>query len=321
MKNQDTTMPLTHNIITIVRFALLLASLGVILTTLSAFLGRVWWVFDLFSHFRVYYFALALVLSAGLFLLDARRASLVMLLAGFLNFVLIAPFWIPQAKAAAEGQTYRLLSANVLTSNLQHEKVRQLIEQEGPDFIVLVEVNQPWLDDLALADLGYEHELLFPRDNNFGVAFFSRSPYESARIVDTMVPTVLAELTVDGLPLSIVGVHTWPPLTGHLSEIRDQQMMQIAGVVNQQSGAVIVCGDLNLTSWSHAYIQFMNATGLRDSRLGKGIQPSWVVGNPLIHIPIDHVLVSEGVEIVDRRLGPPVGSDHLPVITDFRVHQ
>lgn len=314
-------MHITQNITTLIKIVIALASIGVAFATMVAFMGRVWWVFDLFSHFRVYYLVLAIILSLGLFLVDARKASVITLMVGLLNFILIVPFWIPLANAAASGETYRLLSANVLTSNLQHERVRELVVEEQPDFIVLVEVNQSWLDDLALEELDYRYSLLFPRDNNFGVAFFSRYPYDSAEIVDTMVPTVLAKLTVNGDSLTILGTHTWPPLNGHLSEIRDQQMMEIADVVQQQSGAVIVCGDLNLTSWSHAYLRFMNNTQLRDSRLGRGIQASWIVGNPLIHIPIDHVLISNGVEVVDRRLGPAVGSDHLPVITDFRIRE
>jgi endonuclease/exonuclease/phosphatase (EEP) superfamily protein YafD len=39
----------------------------------------------------------------------------------------------------------------------------------------------------------------------------------------------------------------------------------------------------------------------------------------VLRIPIDHCLVSPSVAIVDRRVGPPVGSDHLPVFVDFAI--
>ncbi|NIR62514.1 MAG: hypothetical protein GWN61_01060, partial [candidate division Zixibacteria bacterium] len=188
------------------------------------------------------------------------------------------------------------------------------------DFIVLAEVNQPWLDDLDLAELGYFYSEEYPRDNNFGIAFFSRIPFEEARIVDTIVPSVLVQYSLEGKPFSIVGTHTWPPLNGYLSNHRDQQMIELAEVINKQSGAVIFCGDLNLTSWSHAYSEFVTETGMRDSRLGRGIQASWPVNKPLLKIPIDHVLVTDEIDILERRLGPDIGSDHFPVITDFHLN-
>jgi endonuclease/exonuclease/phosphatase (EEP) superfamily protein YafD len=36
-------------------------------------------------------------------------------------------------------------------------------------------------------------------------------------------------------------------------------------------------------------------------------------------VPIDHCLVSPEITILDRRLGPAVGSDHYPLIVDFII--
>lgn len=58
---------------------------------------------------------------------------------------------------------------------------------------------------------------------------------------------------------------------------------------------------------------------LRDSRRGFGVQPTWNARHPWCMIPIDHCLVSEGASIVDRIVAPDVGSDHRPIIVDFRV--
>jgi len=59
---------------------------------------------------------------------------------------------------------------------------------------------------------------------------------------------------------------------------------------------------------------------LPDSRAGRGIQPSWPASLPAaLRIPIDHCLVSPGIAVVGRQLGPQVGSHHLPVIVDLAV--
>ena len=60
-------------------------------------------------------------------------------------------------------------------------------------------------------------------------------------------------------------------------------------------------------------------TGLRDSSRGMGLQPTWPADIPLLWIPIDHCLYSDGIEIRGRRTGPDVGSDHFPLIVDFEL--
>jgi endonuclease/exonuclease/phosphatase family metal-dependent hydrolase len=50
-----------------------------------------------------------------------------------------------------------------------------------------------------------------------------------------------------------------------------------------------------------------------------GLQWSWPVGLWPLALPIDHCLVSEKVEVVDRWMGPDVGSDHYPLVVDVRL--
>ena len=59
---------------------------------------------------------------------------------------------------------------------------------------------------------------------------------------------------------------------------------------------------------------------LLPSRLGFGVQATWpsVYRIPPMMIPIDHCLVSPDVRVVGRRVGPHIGSDHLPVIVELQ---
>ncbi len=61
---------------------------------------------------------------------------------------------------------------------------------------------------------------------------------------------------------------------------------------------------------------------LLDSRRGFGVQRSWPTSMKVsilgtMRIPIDHALVSRDVKVLDRRVGPFIGSDHFPIMVDI----
>jgi endonuclease/exonuclease/phosphatase (EEP) superfamily protein YafD len=58
---------------------------------------------------------------------------------------------------------------------------------------------------------------------------------------------------------------------------------------------------------------------LKDSEQGFGPQPSWSTEMLIPFVPIDHFLVSNDIEVLNRVLGPNLGSDHLPVYVDLLV--
>jgi endonuclease/exonuclease/phosphatase (EEP) superfamily protein YafD len=76
-------------------------------------------------------------------------------------------------------------------------------------------------------------------------------------------------------------------------------------------------GDLNMSMWSPYYRQFIRSTGMRNTRQGYGVQPSWPVDAPLLPIPIDHCLISRGFQVLNNRIGSDIGSDHYPLIVDL----
>jgi endonuclease/exonuclease/phosphatase (EEP) superfamily protein YafD len=108
-------------------------------------------------------------------------------------------------------------------------------------------------------------------------------------------------------------------MTDSWTQIRNKHLMTIAETVRNIDGPSIVMGDLNCTSWSPYFADLLRLSGLRDSRLGFGIQPSWTGNTRFMAIPIDHVLVSHEIDVLDRHTGSKIGSDHLPVLVDLSV--
>jgi len=299
-----------------------LAAAGVCLSTLFGFLGRFWWRFELFSHFRVQYALLLAAATVVLLALGAIPMAIVSAAFGLANLALIQPFygWKPSDPPR---KTYRLLLANVLQENQKYPRVLELAQATQPDFIALLEVGEAWM--AALEPLRAEYPYVcneFWGEENYDIALFSRLPAERLQVEHfppNHVPTIVGRFCLPEGPLTVIATHPAPPKTKAETEARNRQMAEIAGYVLDLDSRVILAGDLNMSSWSPAFTDFVRASGLRDSRRQRGVQASWPVNIPWLRIPLDHVLYSCGVQIERRTLGPDVGSDHRPVIVDFSL--
>jgi endonuclease/exonuclease/phosphatase (EEP) superfamily protein YafD len=302
--------------------ALLIAA-GAGLGALLGFLGRIGWPFELFSHFRLQYtFLLAAATLPLLANGDLLAAGLSAGIAA-VNLGLILPLYRRPASLSKIGRSYRVLLCNVLQDNRQYDRVLALVQAANADFVVLLEVGEAWMEALQPLLADYPHYINeFWGEENYDLALFSRLPmtWAETRYFDAnQVPSLVARFSLDGQPLTLVATHPAPPKSRRQARYRDEQMAAIARFVRQQTGAVMVAGDLNMTSWAPAFQKFTCASGLRDSRPGFGVQPTWQAGLPFPLIPIDHILISSEIAPHRRVVGPYVGSDHHPVILDFSL--
>ena len=297
---------------------LLLAATSV--PTLMGFAARLWWVCELATHFRAQS-ALAMLpllvwcVAAKHWLWALAPAALI-----GVNLAYIVPLYLPFTRPPAAGETHRALLANVLTSNDDTERILRLIERERPDFVVLIEVDHGWLEALRpLAD-EYPHRVVHPRGDNFGIALYSRRPIVDSAVHDlggADVPTIAARIDAGGRELTVIGTHPLPPVNAEYAALRNRHLAALGELAARSPRPVLVLGDLNCTSGSPYFGDLLSAGSLRDTRRGYGLQPTWPEQNPLLRIPIDHALASDGLTVLDRRIGPDIGSDHRPVILDF----
>jgi endonuclease/exonuclease/phosphatase (EEP) superfamily protein YafD len=303
----------------LIYFFVALAALFTGLFTLLGFFGRFWWVFDLFSHFRLQYF-LVLTASTLIFALDRQAfPTLGAACLAIVNLVMILVFYRITPRRPPSGKTYRLLFSNVLGTNKRYGEILRLIHTSDADIVLLVEPTYAWVHALESLNGAYPYRQGSPRGDNYGIALLSRLPFISSDVVTLGPygkPSIIARLELDGKPLTLIGTHAPPPFDREGTETRDHQIAEIIQLLPTLPSPILLAGDFNATSWSKG-IQVLLRSGLQDSRLGFGLQPSWPTHNPFLRVPIDHVFVSPGVNILDRRLGPNIGSDHFPVIVDF----
>jgi endonuclease/exonuclease/phosphatase (EEP) superfamily protein YafD len=117
----------------------------------------------------------------------------------------------------------------------------------------------------------------------------------------------------------LIATHPLPPVSAENAVMRDEQLQSAGEFAVSLAAPTVLAGDLNTTSWSPCFQDLLAVSGLRDSRRGFGVQPTWPGWLARLGIPIDHVLVSPEIRVVRRTVGPHIGSDHRPVVIDLVV--
>ncbi len=302
--------------------AVTLLALAISLPTFLALGARGWWVLELATHFRVYYAGLFLIVTA-VFLLGRQWKQVVFCaLVLIWNLIGIVPFYFGRTTPAPNSLQFRVITANVHTANRNHQALIDLVHLEQPDILLAIEVDDRWIKSLSVLDEEYPHRITLPRSDNFGIAFYSRLPVESLEfkeLGESEVPAVIARLKREGEEITVIGVHTLPPVNQDYASTRNRQMASTAELARQTSGPVIALGDFNITPWSPFFHDFLERSQLHDGRHGFGIQPTWTGGRAFMKIPIDHIFVSQNIAVTSLRVGPDIGSDHQSVIADIAL--
>jgi endonuclease/exonuclease/phosphatase (EEP) superfamily protein YafD len=299
------------------------AGAALCLGSLFGFLGRFWWFFDLFAHFRVQLsLGLLVIASVPAFRHQYKTAALFALLGG-LNFGTVLTLYYGRTPMPLEHlRSYRVILMNVNTQSGDPRRVASAIEGLNPDVIVLEEVNHSWMNSLSEPLRRYPHRCAVPREDNFGIALYSKHPLqrgESLQVSEADVPSITADVVLpDGL-VTFVATHPLPPAGAERSRLRNDQLAAVARLAKTASFPVVLIGDLNVTPWSSHFERLLAASGLEDSAQGRGVLPTWPTHLPFMLIPLDHCLHSKDIHVVRRALGPRIGSDHFPLVIDFAI--
>lgn len=238
------------------------------------------------------------------------------------NLGVILPFYFGKTPAALGRVPVRAMLINVNTKLGKSAVVADVICRFNPDILVLEEISAKWLSDLAPVLVDYRYSEQESREDNFGIALFSRFPLTQSRIVcigDAEVPSIVAEIETTQGTCTVLATHPLPPVGGDYSELRNNQLAELPQWVKRATSPVLLLGDLNVTPWNHYFKRLIHESGLKDSSQGRGVHPTWPTFNSLMLIPIDHCLFSPEIGIVKKVVGPQVGSDHFPVIVDFVI--
>ena len=240
---------------------------------------------------------------------------------------LIGPTPVPDVTAAeADGRdAVGILIANVLVTNRRADDFLQLVRERDPDMVLVMEVDDWWMERLAPLDEVYAHRMAYPTDNAYGMALYSRFPLRDTATEFFNEPDVPSFHALVELPSARTfrfhGMHPLAPVPSE--KYPDNQgekevaFGKLAELIAGDPAPHIVAGDYNDVSWSHTARLFQDAGTLANVRLGRGLYSSFDARSLLMRWPLDHFFVSREFALAELRRLSGFGSDHFPMYARF----
>ena len=296
---------------------------GAVLTLSAvAYAGRVWWLLDLVANFRIQLAIVGLVVAVGGLVIRARPVVVLGAMIVGINLAPILPLYAGGDAGQQEAE-FRVVSYNLLLSGFrQPEQVIEWLGSVEADVVFLYEAGRPWTRLLQAADLpwiivGPDGDLNKPSSTLALVG--PQADVEFVDLVEWSAPIVTIDVKSEAVTL--IGMHAPSPYSAQRARERDAELLAVADWVTEQTGHVVVAGDFNATPFSWSFRRMLDVTGLENSLVGFGLQPTWPVNNVLFRSPIDHLLYSNRLVVVDRQVLDSLGSDHYPIAVDLAINE
>jgi endonuclease/exonuclease/phosphatase (EEP) superfamily protein YafD len=224
--------------------------------------------------------------------------------------------------AKLKEEKFSIYSANIQKRNKDFSRLKKELNKIDPDIILLIEVTPDHFDKLRFLTEKYPHYVRFSPVGTceIGVMLFSKFPVLSfekqqlSKYGNVLLKTVLK---VNNKKILFYGIHARNPGFIKDFQIRKEQFLMLARDIREKSLPAIVAGDFNATPYSPIFRKLLEEAKLKDTRDGFGWLPSWPSRFPPLWIPIDHILVSHEFDVLNRKIGSFIGSDHYPVYAEL----
>jgi len=150
------------------------------------------------------------------------------------------------------GDILKLLIHNVYQYNTEYDKLLELIKEQSPDVILLLETGIEW--DRATQSLksDYPYVVKEIRENTYGIIMMTRLPVLEGGInhlVSEEIPSAEMLVKVGEQQVRILGIHPEPPLPGHASTSipKEKEILASATYLSTKLNLdhAILAGDLN----------------------------------------------------------------------------
>jgi endonuclease/exonuclease/phosphatase (EEP) superfamily protein YafD len=283
-------------------------------------LARLGWPFELFASLLPQIGAAILLFALAMVTLGRPGVALLALAAVALCVWGARELFTP-ADRPLQHRDVRILWANLLAEPDAFRRAMRVAVENDADIVVFAEFPHRISETQMRTIAGvYQHHAGRPALAGSKVAVFSRLPLSDVEAFGiswrpNQQGLAIRVATTAG-PLAIVGVHPSVPGIPAAQRARDETARLAFARTREAGVSAVLLGDFNATSWSPV-IRSGSADGtLTRGRLGAA--STWMSPWPVLGLPIDHAFAANGARL-SARLGPGIGSDHLPLIVDVQL--
>jgi endonuclease/exonuclease/phosphatase (EEP) superfamily protein YafD len=307
-----------------------------------ALIGRFVVVAELYSHFQPPLLLACVALTVAALALRRWRVGLVSATLALALGWCAGPYLSPPPSSPSEpgARPLRLLWANLRNWSTSSEQLDVVFEDARADIVMLTELSTRHIRAVDRARARWPYQTSFPRGSAFEVMLLSRWEPRDLRIHEPLGDQhpIFDAVICPGADLegwnepcvAVIALHAVrPALPGGFIGVpptrRDIMLAAATAAARRrlaEGHRVALMGDFNTTPWSASFRRMLDDSGLLDSATlsaerPRWPRPTWFSSWPGIGLPIDHILLSPGWRIHERRLGPAFGSDHRPLVIEI----
>lgn len=285
-----------------------------LVATILGYFSKLNFLFDICSQFRTQYLLFGII--ALIFYIIKKKknmTSLLIILIILLNLFSIISTIKPVDRTKKQGFTIEVI--NILTKNKNYEKLRKELTENSPDIIIIEEIDDKWSEELQPIKEDYPYIYEISREDNFGIAFYSKihvSEIRKLNLGTLNLPAISAFCDYKGKVFELICIHTTPPCNQSYFKNTKKIFATLGKYVADNGHNVIIAGDFNTTPYSYNYKHFIKTAKMKD--LSNIFHPTWsTFWLPPFRITLDHIMVTKAFAVKDYSLGNKVGSDHFPI--------
>ena len=285
--------------------------------TVLAFFDRWSPYLELLTVFRLQYAVLLGVTACFAILLRGYRLALAAIALAAVNISVISRVALAGEGASIDGARVRALIVNVQAGNTAYDQLRRLIAETEPDLLGIIELTPAWMNGLESGLSSYPYRSLEPEDGAYGIGLYSKLPLRASRIEHFPAggsPSVIATVPLGDSDIAFIVTHIHTPFAGGT---RSRQLEALTDALQLLDAPPVICGDFNSVPWSQPIDQLADQNDLRSIHGRFGLPGTWPANVWPLRVPIDNCFLDQGIRVTGSRVGPSIGSDHLPLIIDL----